>query len=671
MGAFQEMGVQAVIDGYRNYINGVGKMASATERSHSRIGRLGQLGFKGLITGAGVAAASVVAIGAAAGAASIALGGLAVKMAIDAAPLVDLELGFNAIAENAGQVGAVVLSTMKTITAGTIRAADLMQLYNKGTTLLGENFNSIIPIMDQIIAQGAAIGLEPLQAVEDFTTGVARESKMILDNLGIIVNISDATESYAETLGKTADELSAVERQAAILSAAQTSLEKTSKALPSLNEFATTSLAQFKTMMQETRDEIGKALVPALKEFVGLMTAQIGPEAEIIVDIFKDDFLPTIQKVAKFLGANLPKLLKFAVSAFRFFGRVVQGVWRFFETFLIPTFNYLYRVFVDRVIPILEKAWKFFESLGLGIIGIIGPSETLRDRLLSLIPQPVLDAIENLKTKWGEWKAVAATWWEETKPKLIEAFNAVKDYIVNDFIPNALVFLTTEFDPVIDAAGRLWDALLEKKPDVIAAWNEFKREAEATFAVSIPAALAHLESIWNSLITLITGDIDDMTSKWDEHGGSVIETIGDIATLIKDVLNIALLGTLQLLDLIGIGLVALRTGDWDRFSKAMSDAAEASRELIHGFGIDIMDLLNIPVTAAQAGTFHEGAAQNISPLFHDTSAAPPVTAPSGAGGLHGEANTQNFSLTVQTSAPIEPVIADFRMLAALARGPIR
>ena len=669
MPRFQQMGVAAVVDGHRKYIQDVGSMASATERSHSRIGRLGSIGFKGLIGGAKLATMAIAGIGIAAGTVSAALGGIALKLAIDAAPLVDLEKGFNAIAENAGRVGSEILKAMKDITAGTIRAADLMQLYNKGTTLLGENFESIIPFMDQIIAQGAAIGLEPLQAVEDFTTGVARESKMILDNLGIIVNIQDATESYAKTLGKTATELSAVERQSAILAAAQSALEKTSKALPSLNEFASTSLNRLKVTMAETKDEIGKALVPALKELVDGLQGALGPEALNIVEIFKKDFLPTLTTIARFIGANLPKVIRFAVQAFRFFGRVVQNVWRFFETFLIPTFNFLYRVFVDRVLPVLEKAWKFFETLGLGIIGIIGPSDTLRDSLLSLIPQPVLDAIETLKTKWGEWKAVAATWWEETKPKLIEAFNAVKDYIVNDFIPNALVFLTTEFDPVIDAAGRLWDSLMESKPDVIRAWDEIKREAKETFGTAIPASLAHLESIWNNLIILITGDIDNMTEKWDTSGGMIIETIGDIITLGIDVLAIALEGVLQLINLVIIGLVALRTGDFDDFIDAMSNAAERSREIIFGFGTDIMDLLNIPVTAAMTGGFHEGG--GIQSPFHDTSAAPSVTAPSGAGGLHTEANTQNFSLTVQTSAPIEPVIADFRMLAALARGPIR
>ena len=216
---------------------------------------------------------------------------------------------------------------------------------------------------------------------------------------------------------------------------------------------------------------------------------------------------------------------------------------------------------------------------------------------------------------------------------------------------------------------------MESKPDVIAAWDEIKREADETFGVAIPSSLAHLQSIWDNLILLITMDLDSMTEKWDNSGAKIVEAIGDIITLGIDVLAIALEGVLQLINLILIGMVALGTKDPQPFFDAMSDAATRSREILWGFGTDIMDLLNIPgpsttpMPGTQSQLFHEGG--GIKSPFHDTSAAPPVIAPSGAGGIHGEANTQNFSLTVQTSAPIEPVIADFRMLAALARGPIR
>ncbi len=663
MAKFQQMGVSAVVDGHRKYISDIGSMASATERSHSRIGRLGSIGFKGILTGAKLATTAIVGIGAAATAAGAALGGIAVKLAIDATPLVDMEKGFNAIAENAGLVGSVVLASMQDVTAGTIRAADLMQVYNKGTTLLGENFNDIIPIMDQLIAQGAAIGLSPLQAVEDFTTGVARESKMILDNLGIIVKIEDATASYAETLGKTADELTSTERQAAILSAAQESLFKTSKALPSLNEFASTSLNRLKVTMAETKDEIGKALVPVLKEFVDTLQGSLGPEAENIVEIFKRDFVPTLIEMARFIGANLPKAIKFARDAFIFLGRVVRGMWNFIKKFVIPGFNFLYRIFVDKINPIVQKAGLFFADLWALLFHGEFVIKNLREKLIGMIPQSVFDLWETLKTKAGEWYTVAQEWIDTHGPEMVQAFTDVKDYIVDEFVPNALDYLVTSFDPVIEAAGNLWASLIEQKPNVIAAWEEIKDEARTTFGELIPGWLEHLDEIWTNLMTLIKGDIDDTTTTIATWGSKFIEVIGDIITLGLDLLAIAITGVIDLVLLLSASLIALSTGDWSRVGELFSELGFGARDLIGGFGEDIMDFLNIPgpSTTPIPGTPTQDTHQGV---------LPPLVAPSAGGGLHNEANTQTFSLTVNTSAPVEPVVADFRMLAALARGPI-
>jgi len=667
MARFQQMGVSAVVDGYRDYINNVGKMAGATERSHSRIGRLGSASFRGVISGAKLATGAIVGIGAAATAAVGAIGGMAVKLAIDAAPIVDLELGFNAIAENAGQVGSEVLKAMKDVSAGTIRAADLMQLYNKGTTLLGDNFQTIIPFMDQVIAQGAAIGLKPLQAVEDFTTGVARESKMILDNLGIIVNIEDATSTYAATLGKTSTELTATERQTAILTSAMASLSKTSSALPSLSEFATTSIEKMKVTFQETKDEIGKSLVPALLELVNSFQDALGPEAESIVEIFKRDFVPTLVQMARFVGANLPKALKFARQAFIFFGRIVRGLWGFMETFVIPGFNFLYRIFVDKVAPIIKRAAQFFGGLFETFTDGFPTVDSLKQKLIDMIPQAVIDLWETLKTKAGEWYDVALEWIDTHGPDMVTAFTEVKDYIVDEFVPNALDYLIESFDPVVEAAGNLWDALIEQKPNVIAAWEEIKTEARETFGELIPGWLTHLDTIWKNLMTLIKGDIDDTTTIINTWGSKFIETLGDIVTLGIDVLAIAIEGVLQLIVLLSESLVALTTGDWSRVGDLFREFGERDRELIYGFGEDIMDLLNIagPSTTPLAGQ----APTHQPPGFNSVPAPVTVTGP-GGGRFHTDTSTQNFSLTVQTSAPVEPVIADFRMLAALARGPI-
>lgn len=71
------------------------------------------------------------------------------------------------------------------------------------------------------IAEAAAriMGTDTTDMFNNIVTGIARGSPLILDNLGIIVSISEANEAYAETIGKSASALSAAEQQQALLNA--------------------------------------------------------------------------------------------------------------------------------------------------------------------------------------------------------------------------------------------------------------------------------------------------------------------------------------------------------------------------------------------------------------------------------------------------------------------
>jgi hypothetical protein len=55
--------------------------------------------------------------------------------------------------------------------------------------------------------------------MESLGTGVKRASPLILDNLGLTIKIGDANEQFATSIGKTVAELSAEEKQMAILNA--------------------------------------------------------------------------------------------------------------------------------------------------------------------------------------------------------------------------------------------------------------------------------------------------------------------------------------------------------------------------------------------------------------------------------------------------------------------
>jgi len=69
------------------------------------------------------------------------------------------------------------------------------------------------------IARSAAIGLgqDVGYMLQSLSTGTARQSRLWLDNLGIIISVEEANEAYAKSLGKTAKELTDNEQRAAFL----------------------------------------------------------------------------------------------------------------------------------------------------------------------------------------------------------------------------------------------------------------------------------------------------------------------------------------------------------------------------------------------------------------------------------------------------------------------
>jgi hypothetical protein len=62
-------------------------------------------------------------------------------------------------------------------------------------------------------------GQSMTEAFNDITLGVARQSRMILDNLGIIIDADKAYQDYAKTLGKTAESLTETEKRQAFMNA--------------------------------------------------------------------------------------------------------------------------------------------------------------------------------------------------------------------------------------------------------------------------------------------------------------------------------------------------------------------------------------------------------------------------------------------------------------------
>jgi hypothetical protein len=388
MARFPDLGVHAVVDGYNKFIDQVGGMATKTQETRGLIAGLGSVSLGGLVSGAGTAVVAIGAIGAAAVAAGLAVGGILFSAAKNAAPLFDIQQAFEGITAAAGKTATDVLKVWQDASRGTIPAIQLMEDYNTATSLLGTTLADQIPaVLPAIGKAAAATGQSVAELTEDFIRGISRGSVRILDNLGITLDLEKVYSDYAVTLGKTSGELSRTEQQTALLQAATKLLNDNTAAIPDVATTAAGDFARLRTTFQDTKDEILISLVPALLPLVEQFGALAKEHLPGLAAVFTTVIIPAIGQVASWLANNLPAaiatlqgwwagLMTRVGEAANFWTTVLQpalaAVWAQISTFLAPILEHLARIWSEILVPALQLAWQWLSVSILPAIMEVG-----------------------------------------------------------------------------------------------------------------------------------------------------------------------------------------------------------------------------------------------------------------------------------------------------------
>ena len=141
----------------------------------------------------------------------------------EGAQFAQTEQSFNRLTESVG-MGSETLDEWSKAASGTIDNATLMSGFltltagtsKELTAAFAENNEKLLQIAKAANALNPALG-DTAFMYESIAKGIKRASPMILDNLGILVKVGDANEALAQSLGKTVEELTAEEKQMAIL----------------------------------------------------------------------------------------------------------------------------------------------------------------------------------------------------------------------------------------------------------------------------------------------------------------------------------------------------------------------------------------------------------------------------------------------------------------------
>lgn len=214
--------------------------------------------------------AGLSGIGAIAGAGAIVASLQQIGSAIDEAArrgAVFDQLGdvLDSYAASADQVGQAFVEAGRKASMGTIGDYDLILNANRALQFeVAGTSEQYAKLIELATALGRAQGISDTQALEFLTTGIARESRLILDNLGLIIDLDSATAKYAGTLGKTTGDLTAAERKQAILNEAFRQGATAIEANRAASDSAATNFERMDASIQNAKDNLGELFAPAV-----------------------------------------------------------------------------------------------------------------------------------------------------------------------------------------------------------------------------------------------------------------------------------------------------------------------------------------------------------------------------------------------------------------------
>lgn len=254
-------------------------------------------------------------------------------------------LGLTKLAERGDKVNAVkrafaritgdetaALEKLRRSAQGTISDFELMAFHNQALTLGAADTTEAFAEMVEISRElGRAQGLDALQSLESLTTGLGRQSKLFLDNLGILLDTEKAYEDYAKSLGKTADQLTDNEKRTAFLTAAMEQARQKAADLRTETDGSTEASTRFTTAIQNLRDRLAELVAesPEVAAFFDSFTTVIEDLAEIVATGDTDLLKRAFTELGTIAGNAFSIAMQKAVSGTRdFVGNMVEALVR-------------------------------------------------------------------------------------------------------------------------------------------------------------------------------------------------------------------------------------------------------------------------------------------------------------------------------------------------------
>ena len=190
---------------------------------------------------------------------------------------------------------------------GTVSRVQIMEQANNAILLgLPKSASAMAELAEAGRRLGTAVGKDAAFGFESLVVGIGRQSRLMLDNLGIIVKADSAYESYAKTLGKTAQELTDTEKRTAFFNAAMAGVRERLEKLGPDVETTADKFDRLKATFQDAIEVMGRE---ALKP-IGEATDELNDKLE--------EMAPILKNVGESAGVALKEVMSFVADFGRF-----------------------------------------------------------------------------------------------------------------------------------------------------------------------------------------------------------------------------------------------------------------------------------------------------------------------------------------------------------------
>ena len=477
-------------------------------------------------------------------------------------PIHNVRQAFEAFAGDVEGGSDAMLLALQKASDGTVTNSELMASFNKANQLVGEQFAHMLPdAMGPLGKVAASTGEDVGFLLDSLVVGIGRLSPMILDNLGIQVNLNDAYTAYAEKIGKSVDQLSQEEKQAALTAEVVKKLGKNTADLPTPDA----AFQQLSTIFGNMREEIGLRLLPVFRPFI---QAFINSQKQ--AGLWLDRLAPLLDVIQRF-GEKILETGNIVTA-----GKEVFGGW--FDTLLAA---------IDFVVDLVQSRINTLRS----IISVVLPAITgfwkeNGEKILSTaktVWETIDGTIQNALQAIGGGVMTTAssisTFWSENGAAILLTAQTVWDN-VQVAVQTAIEFVSNLVKTVSAGIATYWS---ENGATMLTT-------AETTWGKVQAAVQTAIEFVSN----LVKTSSEGLRVFWETYGGQITRIAEKTWTAIKLAVETTIIAIGQLF---GVPLENIKIV-WDQgFLQVLLSAASTTFEIIKGVVTTVLTTIALVVGA--------------------------------------------------------------------------